>query len=140
MYIVHTGTHQWQKNTCPQSSFMRCLLLGQACCVMMVLALLAALSYSLAHLAVPYGRRQDSRLEPKYIQHGLVATSHMHTAEWLDGFYLCNGWSILVRLYGREKHDDWVLLSLFVFIGASRLPFYEVVWQRTHAFHWVYQR
>jgi hypothetical protein len=27
-----------------------------------------ALSYSLAHLAVPYGGRQDARLEPKYIQ------------------------------------------------------------------------
>jgi hypothetical protein len=26
-----------------------------------------ALSYSLAHLAVPYGGRQDARLEPKYI-------------------------------------------------------------------------
>jgi hypothetical protein len=27
-----------------------------------------ALSYSLAHLAVPYGGRQEARLEPKYIQ------------------------------------------------------------------------
>jgi hypothetical protein len=26
-----------------------------------------ALSYSMAHLAVPYGGRQDARLEPKYI-------------------------------------------------------------------------
>jgi hypothetical protein len=25
------------------------------------------LSYSLAHLAVPYGGRQDARLEPKYM-------------------------------------------------------------------------
>jgi hypothetical protein len=25
-------------------------------------------SYKLAHLAVPYGGRQDARLEPKYIQ------------------------------------------------------------------------
>jgi hypothetical protein len=30
-----------------------------------------ALSYSLAHLAVPYGGRQDARLEPKYIQMGV---------------------------------------------------------------------
>jgi hypothetical protein len=28
-----------------------------------------ALSYSLAHLAVQYGGRQDARLEPKYKQH-----------------------------------------------------------------------
>jgi hypothetical protein len=27
-----------------------------------------ALSHSLAHLAVPYGGRQDARLEPKYMQ------------------------------------------------------------------------
>jgi hypothetical protein len=32
-----------------------------------------ALSYSLAHLAVPYGGRQDARLEPKYIQNLLVS-------------------------------------------------------------------
>jgi hypothetical protein len=32
------------------------------------LQMAAAMSYSLAHLAVPYGGRQDARLEPKYIQ------------------------------------------------------------------------
>jgi hypothetical protein len=32
------------------------------------LQMAAAMSYSLAHLAVPYGGRQDPRLEPKYIQ------------------------------------------------------------------------
>jgi hypothetical protein len=33
------------------------------------------LSYSLAHLAVPYGGRQDARLEPKYIQPYLHSTT-----------------------------------------------------------------
>jgi hypothetical protein len=38
--------------------------LNPICCIKMEIAL----SYSLAHLAVPYGGRQDARLEPKYIQ------------------------------------------------------------------------
>jgi hypothetical protein len=37
---------------------------------------LTNVSYSLAHLAVPYGGRQDTRLEPKYIQMGQNLAVH----------------------------------------------------------------
>jgi hypothetical protein len=48
---------------CRQRSVIILVQLGS-----MSVFLTIALSYSLAHLAVPYGGRQDARLEPKYIQ------------------------------------------------------------------------
>jgi hypothetical protein len=47
-----------------------------------------ALSYSLAHLAVPYGGRQDARLEPKYIQSVNISNDASSLYSYLAGLTL----------------------------------------------------
>jgi hypothetical protein len=64
------GFREWSGTSPFASRDFRSILLGGRCewfVVRKLVQLLDTLSYSLAHLAVPYGGRQDARLEPKYI-------------------------------------------------------------------------
>jgi hypothetical protein len=72
------------------------------------------MSYSLAHLAVPYGGRQDARLEPKYIQIYLPQQSNNYPQTTCHGYFLPVITTQSYKLYSKTNNcsQQWQALRL----------------------------